>query len=497
MQFKKYGLYIHGQYVHTEQYQTSSCPFKRQNVAYPNDLGQISYLKEGDALSEELFESILVGSHETYEQVLKGFFPLPERVAFLRRLYERLSDQAWGMADLISREVSKPITLAKAEVERSLLTLKYTIEECEAVLAEESLSFNQEKIWAHFKIKVRRQARGPLLAITPFNFPLNLIIHKLAPAIAAGCPVLLKPSPKALMTALSVVDMCHASDLPAGMLCFVPCDNDTTLKFAKAEKVPVISFTGSSTVGWFLKKELSNKAVFLELGGTAPAYVDESCTQLEAIAKALTLSAFSFSGQSCISCQNLFVHEKIYNDFREKIKLAAKDIVFSDPYNEKSQASAVIDLAARNKIEATMHFALQNGATVLSEVEGQYVSDSKLSESSVILPRIFESVPEDCSLYSEEVFGPTLNLCKISSFEAFLNKANNYTHRLQASVFSQDEKMLHAAQDRLHFGGVICNYPPNTRIDAAPYGGEGLSGVGREGPRWAMEDFTSIKTIIY
>ena len=490
---KTYGLYINGQYVQS----TSAFALHRAfGESSADKMAWINLEKGSDRADEELLEAALQGAHETHSQILNGFFSLSERLSFLSRLRSKIGDQKDNLAKLIASEVGKPIRLARAEVDRALVTLAATLEEAPDFLSAKNIPTHLNAGASHLWATYSRVPRGPLLAITPFNFPLNLVIHKLAPAIAAGCPVLLKPSPKSALTALALIDLCHACELPAGMMSLINCDNSTTLRLCKDRRVEQVSFTGSAAVGWALMEGL-RKPVSLELGGNAPVYVDSS-TELKSCAKKLVEGAFNYSGQSCISVQNIFAHKDCLEPLTQELIRATEEYCWGNPLSEQTLCGPVIDLATATRLEAFKTKLKNEGAKICAEAGSPLELDKiyQGADSSFVRPTIFSNVPLISEFHSSEVFGPYADLREVSGFEEFIKVANKHTHRLQAALFTKNLGQISLAAQRLHYGGIIINESSAFRLDPMPYGGVGLAGLGREGPRFAMEHFTETRALI-
>jgi acyl-CoA reductase-like NAD-dependent aldehyde dehydrogenase len=495
---RKYGLYINGHYVHPQTWD------RVPNALEPTEsLGEVGVFRK-DQDDPEIWEACLEGAWQSHLQIRDmGFFPPEERLSFLRRLRSRLEDQKENFAQLILQEVGKPISLARIEVNRALDTLSATIREAATLLGKEHpLPLSNQAPWKDFEGLWIREPRGPLLAITPFNFPLNLVLHKVAPALAVGCPVILKASDKARLSALCLADHCHAEGLPAGLLNVFHCDNLTTQALIQDSRIRHVSFTGSAKVGWALRQS-SHKAFFLELGGAAPAFVDQD-VNLSRVAQTLATSAFAYSGQTCISTQSIWIHEKVYDAFLKAFETAMNALPCGLPSREDVLCGPVISAEAQERIQKLESSLLQEGAQIT-----RY--SANVLESGGIHPLLFEKTGwkkhfqspafvEGLSIHSrflrEEAFAPLVALQKVSSFEDFVGWSNTLDHRLQTAVFSSNKATLERATRALDFGGVILNESPSWRFDAMPYGGRGLAGCGSEGPRFAMEDYMDRKSIL-
>ncbi len=497
---KTYGMYINGQYVHSGE--TIEC-YDPASLDGLTAFAKVAYLTSKnvgsgkDSEQQLILDACIEGAHQTFLQIQRGFFPLSERLSFLTRLQKKLDEHTEIIAQTLSLEVAKPITLARLELARAKAVLDWTLQQTPELLTQQHLITETQSATQNLRAWTRREPRGPLLAITPFNFPINLVIHKIIPALISGCPVILKPSPKALSTALALIDLIHSCELPAGMLSLINCDNTVCESIAMDQRIPQISFTGSASVGWMLKKKASSKHVFLELGGNAPAYVDSSA-DLKAAAKKICNGAFSYSGQVCISTQNLSIHQSVYKEFTEELKNALSQFQWGHPSHEQVISSCVIDKNAYIRIRGLMKDVINNGAAILAQ--GSHPLGLTMADlerlPQFIPPTIYENVPKQHIAWTEETFAPLLNVEPIASFEDWVTQSSQQSYRLQAAIFTTNSQQIQQGTQQLPFGGVIINESTALRLDHMPYGGRGLSGTGREGPRYAIEDFTEWKTVV-
>jgi acyl-CoA reductase-like NAD-dependent aldehyde dehydrogenase len=488
MAARKYGLYINGQYVHTRAWRPVAKSHQPEVL-----LGEVSVFDSRHD-DPDLLQATLDGLFMSFEQMRdEGFFPLEERLSFLRRLQARLEDQKENLAQLMTHEVGKPIALSRAEVERGIDTLHWTIACAPEVLGDRPLPFAGRPGWENFEGVARRQARGPLLAISPFNFPLNLVLHKIAPAIAAGCPVLLKPSVKAALSALCLIDYCHAEGLPPGLLNLFSCTDEDAQKLLRDDRIKQVSFTGSAAVGWKLKQG-STLPFTLELGGAAPAFVAADAN-LEQAAGVLAKSALNYAGQTCISTQSILVESSAYVRFMEHFAKAFHQIPWGDPIDETVVSGPVIDSHAYDRIQKLLKDVSSRDGRIV-ETQRAPTNATKI-EARLVRPAFILNLPETHSFWREECFAPLVALRPVDNLEAFVRFANELPHRLQCSIWGDPQRAdIRKALDRLDYGGVILNDSPSVRFDAMPYGGRGLAGAGREGPRYALEEFTDLKSIV-
>jgi acyl-CoA reductase-like NAD-dependent aldehyde dehydrogenase len=484
---QRYGHYINGQYTHSPlSFQNTFCdPLQGLKTL------SFSQLSLKDNSSHELIEATLEGCQLTYQQMREGFFPLSERLDFLTRLHKRLSEHQNHMAELICRESHKPIQLAQIEVTRALTTLEETIKAAPLILnAKEQTSITP---LPNLKIVIEKQSKGPLLAITPFNFPLNLVAHKVFPAIASGTPVILKPSEKTPLVALYLIDLCHHERLPAGCLQLIHCDHEVVQKkLCLDSRIALLSFTGSSKVGWSLPTHLRMQKT-LELGGNAPVYVDQSAN-LKNAAHKLALSAYSYAGQSCISTQNIYAHKEIHSELLKLLILETEKFPFGDPLKADVLCGPPIDSDALKRIHENIQLLKDNGATIIAQSKN-YLGDVE-KQKEYIEPTLLINVPEKSEFCQEEIFAPMASLTSVENYQEWTKILKTRSHRLQCALFTQDIEQLNSISE-LDYGGVIVNEAPSFRMDAFPYGGRGLAGLGSEGPQYAIEEYTQYQSRFY
>jgi len=409
-----------------------------------------------------------------------------ERAAILQHCIKRIGERSNELVEILCGEAGKPIRDARAEVARLVDTFR--------IAAEEAVRDNGEVLtmdisargkgftgrWKHFPI-------GPCSFIAPFNFPLNLSAHKIAPAIAVGCPFILKPATLTPVSALVLGEILAETDLPEGSFSILPCARDGAERFTTDERLKLLSFTGSPIVGWDLKSRAGKKRVVLELGGNAACIIDETWKDHADAIQRLVPGAFSYSGQSCISVQRILIHESIYEPFRDQLVAAVRRIPYGDPRKEETVVGPVISEDEALRIESWIHSALAHGARVLC---------GGTREGAVMTPTLLENVPASEKLSCEEAFGPLAILSKFASFEDALAEVNRGRFGLQAGVFTQDLYRAERAWNELEVGGVIIGDVPSFRMDHMPYGGVKDSGFGREGIRFAMRDMTEIRLLV-
>jgi glyceraldehyde-3-phosphate dehydrogenase (NADP+) len=403
----------------------------------------------------------------------------------LRKIAEGIEKRKNDFAETIAKEAAKPINVARGEVERGIATFTWAASEAERftgdVIPVDTQSGGIGKTgWT------QRIPRGVIYGITPFNFPLNLVGHKVAPALAAGNAIIIKPSKKTPLTALLLGEVFLESGLPKSALQVVPMNTDYMETVLSDERIKMISFTGSDKVGWMLKRKCGKKVISLELGGNAPIIIDETA-DLEKALERTTMGAFVYSGQVCISIQRVLLHEKIATEFTGKFVQKAKNLKKGDPLKSSTQLSSMIDDGAAEKAMDWVNEALQNGAELLC---------GNKREGSMLNATILANVNPEMRVVSEEIFAPVAVIEKFSDFEEGVQMANHSRYGLQAGVFTRDLRNAHYAANNLEYGGVIINDVPTFRVDNMPYGGIKDSGFGREGVRYAMEEMSELRLIV-
>jgi len=413
--------------------------------------------------------------------------PRWKRREILEDIAATLLEQKERFAQLILAEAGKPIRLARAEVDRAILTFKTAAEEA-ARLGGESLPLDltegNEGRWG----LVQRFPVGPILAITPFNFPLNLVAHKLAPAIAAGCPILLKPAPQTPFTALALGEVILKAGWPHEALAVLPLSNtDTAWLAEKEDRIKLVSFTGSAKVGWELKAHSGRKRVLLELGGNAALIVHNDWLDLDDAATRTAHAAFGYAGQSCISVQRVFVQRNVFQTFLWKLVECTAHLVAGDPSEEATEVGPLIRLSDAERVESWVREAVEGGAKLIAGGE---------RHGSVITPVILTGTKPGMKVRDEEVFGPVVLVEPYEDFEQALAHVNHSRYGLQAGLLTRDAGRILTAYRELEVGALIVGDTPAWRLDPMPYGGVKDSGLGREGIRSAIEEMTESRMLV-
>ena len=411
---------------------------------------------------------------------------LAQRCSWLLDVAQKLRDQKEDMAKTICDEVGKPIAFARVEVERCIETVTLSAETMRTMHGE---TINTDAMPSGKKTTAffTREPAGVVVAITPFNFPLNLVAHKLAPALVAGNTVVLKPTPEAPLTAYKFAKLFIESEFAVkDALSVVYGDAEVGSALITSDIPRVISFTGSVPVGNIITKSAGIKKVSLELGGNAATYISKTA-DLDLAAQRCALGAFINSGQVCISLQRIYVNADIYDEFAKKMAEETKKLIVGSPYDEDTFMGPLIDDDAITRAMGWVKSAIDEGAKALLEPK---------ADGRMFYPCVMADVRDDMAIVCEEVFAPIVSLVKVDGFDDALPRINNSPYGLQFSVFTNDLKLTQRAIEELDAGGIVINDMPTLRFDIQPYGGVKLSGVGREGPRFAIEEMTEIKSVV-
>ena len=412
--------------------------------------------------------------------------PLSQRVQWLEDVIAALEDEKEDMARTIMQEVGKPIHFARIEVERCIETLKLSVA---AGIESHGETFNSDAMPSGRK-SISYYTRVPVgvaALITPFNFPLNLIAHKLGPALIAGNSVVLKPTPEAPLTAYKFARLFIRSPHRAlNALSLVYGDAEVGGTLVRSDIPRAISFTGSVPVGRIIMREAGIKKVSLELGGNAATFIDESA-DLESAAKKCAFGSFYNSGQVCISLQRIYVHEKVADRFASLMAQEAAMLKVGDPADEETFLGPLISEEAAERAEKWVQSAIEEGAEALCGGK---------REGKIFPPTVMNRVTDDMNIVCEEVFAPIVSIVSVADFDEALRKINDSPYGLQYSIFTNDLANTRRAIAEFECGGVVVNDIPTVRFDIQPYGGSKLSGIGKEGPKYALEEFTEIKSIV-
>lgn len=446
-----------------------------QSIFYPWD--QATLIGEYHS-AEPLHVELIERSAEQGFQAFRKRTPT-QRAEILQKLACLLEANQAALAILITQESGKPIKFSRAEVERSVKT-------CRAYANEAEQFFSQIVMVDHREARISRFPLGPVLAITPYNFPLNLVMHKLAPAIAAGCSITIKPSPKTPLTALYLGRLAIEAGYEA--ISVIPTNNEVTERLVQSDAFAKISFTGSAKVGWHLKALALKKSVTLELGGNASLIIEDLSESVEAMAQRAAFGAFAFSGQICISVQRLFINERVRDEFMSAFVAASRALKVGDPMKADTDLGPMITIDDVQRTRRLIKTALRDGANV--------VYGGNTYNALTMNPTILDRTTSEMAVNAEEVFAPIATVTTYSQFEDAIALSNQSKYGLQAGVYTSDYHQAELAYQRLEVGGVLINDIPTYRADILPYGGIKESGVGREGALVGIDEYCYTKTMI-
>lgn len=408
-----------------------------------------------------------------------------ERSAILRRIAEAMSEQREELALLMAREIGKPVADTLTEVDRSAFAFRYAGEEAERIGGEvmplDAVASSKGK-WAI----TRRVPLGPVAAISPFNVPLNLSTHKLAPAIAAGNTIVLKPDSRVALTLLRLARIIEEAGFPAGALSVLPMDIETADRMVTDDRFRLLSFTGSARVGWDMRARAGTKHVVLELGGDGAVIVAEDA-DLDRVVARLLVGAFKYAGQICISVQRVFVHRSLAAELTDRLVEGASALRAGPPLEDGTDLGPMISESAAQRAIELVDDAVAKGASLLS---------GGTRDADYVTPTILTGVGPDARLAREEAFSPLVSIEAFDSLDEAIRMVNDSEYGLQAGVFTRDIRTIWNAFENLDVGGVIINDVPTYRVDQMPYGGVKASGAGREGIKYAIEHMTELRTLV-
>src|SRR5688500_7446898 len=464
-------LIIGGERVRTDDWLEIRSPYSGEPVGRVASGGAAEATAAVDAASRAMLDPL----------------PTHERAAILARISERIRERAEELAEVLCAEAAKPIAAARIEAARASATFS-AAEHAAKALAGDVVPMDGTAAGAGKLAFTLRLPVGVVGAITPFNFPLNLVSHKVAPALAAGCAVVLKPAEKTPLSAFLLAEIVEAAGLPPGWLNVVaggPVASGDVL--VSDDRVRLITFTGSSAVGWGLRERAPRKKVLLELGNATPAVVLADA-DLDAAARKLAASAFAFSGQACVSVQRIYVEQGAYDSFLERFLPRVEALRVGDPADESTDVGPVIDAASRERILAWIEAARVGGATVLAGGEA--------TDDGLIRPTVLGNAAPELDVSCREVFGPLCTVNPVASLDEAIDLANGTPYGLQAGIFTRDLGASLRAARELSFGSVLVNETPSFRSDAMPYGGVKESGNTKEGPAAAVLELTEERLVV-
>jgi glyceraldehyde-3-phosphate dehydrogenase (NADP+) len=466
-----YKIYFAGKFSETSQGLDVTNPFD----------GKI-FAKTFLAGKKEL-EAAIAGAEAVREELKR--LPSYKKFEILRGISDAIKKDRERLALVLCRESGKPLRYALGEIDRAAQTFLVAAEESKR-LPKEYISLDWTAVGENKEGIVKYFPVGLVAGIAPFNFPMNLAVHKIAPAIAAGCPIILKPASATPLSTLELAKIIDATALPRGAVSILPMDRKTGNQLVTDERFKLLSFTGSPIVGWEMKKNAGKKKVVLELGGNAGVVVTKSADMDAAVKKCL-VAGFAYSGQICIHAQRIFVEESIFGAFIEKLVDAAKRLRQGDPADSATEISAMIDEDNSKRVEEWVSESVKQGAKVScgGKRSGTYYEATVLTNTS-----------NKMKVCAEEVFGPVVVVEKFKAFEDAVAMINDSVFGLQAGVFTNDIREMEYAHDHIEVGGVMINDTPIFRVDHMPYGGVKESGLGREGVKYAILDMLEPRILV-
>lgn len=472
---KEYKMLIGGEFVSTKEKLEVRGPYNDEVVG--------TTTISGDREIEEALKT----SHASFK-VLKEL-PSYRRAEYIMKVVEGLTARTEEMARLISMECGKPINDARGEVGRAINAFTIAAEETKR-LTGTVLPLDIQRGAENRTAIIERFPIGVIFGVSPFNFPLNLVAHKVAPAMASMNPIILKPAPKTPLTALLLGEIINDSGYPVGGVNIINVSNDDAVKILEDNRVKKLTFTGSSDVGWMLKAKANKKKVTLELGGNAGVIIDKNTSEaeLDFATTRCAIGAFAYAGQVCISLQRIFVHKDIFNVFKEKFITKVKALKLGDPLKNDTNVGPMIEAGALDRVEGWVKEAVEQGAEILT--------GGKRKDAVFFEPTVLTNVKPSMKVCSEEIFGPVCVLSSFDNFEDAVREIDDSEFGLQAGVFTNDIKKAHYAYRNIEAGGVIINDIPTFRVDSMPYGGVKESGFGREGIRNAIIEMTEERVMV-
>lgn len=468
---KHYKIYVAGRFAETSFPLEVTNPYTQKVEAHTYMAGQ-----------QELEEAIEAGV--AAEQPMRRL-PSYKRYDILHQIGQEIKDRAKLFEEILSMEAGKPLRYAKAEAARAAQTFVIAAEEAKRIPAEYiSLDWtpegnNKEGLLKYFPV-------GLVAGISPFNFPLNLAVHKIAPAIAAGCPIILKPASKTPLSTLLLAEIIDKTALPKGAFSVLPMNREYGNKLVTDERFKLLTFTGSPDVGWEMKKNAGKKKTVLELGGNAGVIIAQSAA-IDTAAKRCLTGAFAYAGQICIHTQRIFVHQSIFNDFTEQFLSLVKNLKVGNTADFNTDFSVMIDEKNAKRLEEWTVEAVKKGAKILhgGKRNGNYFE-----------PTVLTNTHKDMKVNCEEAFGPLVTITPYTAFEKAVEELNYGKFGLQSGVFTNDLREMNYAFDTIETGGVIINDTPTFRVDHMPYGGVKDSGIGREGVKYAIHDMLEPRLLV-
>ncbi|WP_433742696.1 aldehyde dehydrogenase family protein [Falsibacillus pallidus] len=469
----KQDLWINGEWVETDQYSDLLSPYGQSKIA------------EVAVAEEKQVKSAVAAAQSAFEKMKK--MPAHQRAEILEKVAGMIEKDKEECAKIIAREASKPMKAARSEVDRTIMTYKFAAIEARKIYGE-TIPMDAAPGGEGRMGYTVKEPLGVIAAITPFNFPMNLVAHKVGPAIAAGNAVVLKPATQTPLSSYKIAQYFHEAGLPAGALNVISGSGKKIGGvLISDERIKMVTFTGSPSVGQWIRENSGLKRVTLELGSNSAVVVDEDSDLNEVVPRIVT-GAFSYQGQVCISVQRVFVHESLYEEFVEKIKEETKKLKIGSPLEDETDVSAMISPDDVKRAKEWIDSALAKGAELAA---GGEVNDE------ILEPTLLLNVPLDEKVSCAEVFAPVVHINAFKNFDEAIEMVNDSDYGLQAGVFTKDVQKAFKAANELHVGGVMINEIPTFRVDQMPYGGVKLSGMGREGIKYAVEEMMELKLVSF
>jgi len=463
---------IDGEWINTDD------PIEVRNPYNSEVIGIIHHA--GPALVERAIQA----AHEAFQQTRK--LASWQRADVLEKVSQAITDNHERFARAIALEAGKPIKSARTEATRAAFTFKVAAEEAKRIYGE-IVPLDWTPGTEGRSAQVHHVPIGPVTGITPFNYPLNLVAHKVAPAIAAGNPIIIRPDSQTPISSLLLGEAVLAAGYPAGGIGIVPTQIPDAAPLVEDQRIKMLSFTGSPAVGWMLKEQASDKPVALELGGNAGTIIHQDA-DIDYAAERVALGAFSYAGQSCISVQRVYIHEDRFDEFVGKLVPRIQNLTVGDPINDDTDVGPVIDMGAADRIESWVNEAVAQGATLLA---------GGSRKGNLWQPTLLTNIKEDMKVAGEEIFGPVVSLFRYSDVMGAIRAVDDSSFGLQSGLFTNDMELVYTAFDELEVGGLMVNDISAFRVDHMPYGGVKRSGFGREGLRYAIREMSEMKLLTF
>jgi len=465
------GFYLRGKWVEEG---------KLVEIRAPYDGAPIAQVFQATAEHAEIAIRAAVGAFGTTRKL-----PAFERQRILRSIAQDIASRKEEFARTLAQEAGKPLKAARTEIERSIFTFTVAAEESTRIQGE-YLSLDWQQFTAGRWGIVKRFPLGPIAGITPFNFPLNLVAHKVAPAIASGCPIILKPAPQTPLTAFLLAEAVEQAGLPDGAFNVLPLSNEDAGILITDDRIKMISFTGSAPVGWDIKRRAGKKKVVLELGGNAGVVVHSDADLAWAAERCVT-GGFVYAGQTCISVQRILVERPAFKAFTDLLLAGVSRLKVGDPMDDDTDLGPLIRESDAIRATEWVQEAIQDGATLLAGGK---------RHGSILEPTVLTGTRPDMKVNCQEIFAPVVTVEPYDDFSQALRRINESSYGLQAGIFTRDVQRIFQAYEEMEVGGVIAGDVPSFRIDHMPYGGIKDSGMGREGLRYAIEEMTEPKLLV-